>query len=407
MNERIIALLHKTLNELSLDEAEKKELDDWLSQSPHNRSLYEEITTDPENLQKDVREMLLYDSKAIWSKIEQRRQGKIFFIQTPKNRWWLQAAAIILFIMISVGAFFFSNYKTKPGMANTEPTEKRFKNDVEPGREKATLTLADGTIVALDNTANGTIAQQGNTVIMKEDGLLAYNTDRNTSQAGILYNTLTTQKGGEYRSLVLSDGSKIWLNSVSSIHYPTAFIGKERTVDITGEAYFEVAKNRAMPFKVNVNGMQVEVLGTHFNINAYGDETVIKTTLLEGAVKIVAGGKASFLKPGQQAMVSSPPTGGGGREKAAEIKIINDADVEEVVAWKNGMFSFKKGDIETIMRQVSRWYDVDVVFKDKISGHFVVTGIPRTVPVSKLLQVLEMMGGVHFEIDGKKILVKH
>jgi transmembrane sensor len=396
MNERIIVLLNKLISDLALDESEQNELENWLAQSPHNRDVYKEILS-KEKLEEDIKEMLLYNSQDIWNKIEERTEGKLVSISASRKRWWYAAASVVL-IMFSIGAYFiFFNHKEKQDMATTEPTGERFKNDIDPGREKAVLTLADGSKITLDNEVNGRIAQQGNTVVMKDEGLLAYNTDKNKSQVEALYNTLTTGRGEEFRSLVLSDGTKVWLNSVSSIHFPTAFSGKERIVDITGEAYFEVAKNISMPFKVKINGMQVEVLGTHFNINAYNDEPSIKTTLLEGAVKIVAGQKISFLKPGQQASLNTN----------GEIKVVNDPDLDEVVAWKNGMFKFNGADINTIMRQVSRWYDVDLVFEDNIFGHFVVTGISRTMPVSKLFTVLEKMGGVHFEIEGKKILVKH
>jgi ferric-dicitrate binding protein FerR (iron transport regulator) len=200
--------------------------------------------------------------------------------------------------------------------------------------------------------------------------------------------------------LVLSDGTKVWLNSVSSIHYPTAFVGKERIVDITGEVYFEVMKNRAMPFKVMVNGMQVEVLGTHFNINSYEDEANIKTTLIEGLVKIVNNRKASFLKPGQQAILRLRI----GQDEKREMKIVDNADIEEVVSWKKGLFRFQKADIKTIMRQVSRWYDVEVEYEKEVTETFSGT-IPRNVTVSKLFAMLELTGHVHFKIDGKKIMV--
>ena len=395
MNERIVVLLNKLVSDSDLDESEQKELENWLAQSPHNFDLYKEILS-KEKLEEDIKEMLSYDGEDLWKKIEERTKGKIVPLSTSRRSWWPAAAAVLLISFSVVAYFIFFHHKEKQDMATTKPTGERFKNDINPGSEKAILTLADGTKITLDNKANGTIAQQGSTIVMKEDGLLAYNVNKNKSRGEVVYNSLTTGRGEEFRSLVLSDGTKIWLNSVSSIRFPTEFIGKERIVEITGEAYFEVAKNISMPFKVKVNGMQVEVLGTHFNINAYGDEPSIKTTLLEGAVKIVAGQKISFLKPGQQADLN----------KNGEVKVVSDSDPDEVVAWKNGMFKFNGADINTIMRQVSRWYDVEVVFKDKISGHFVATGIPRTVSVSKLLTVLEMMGGVHFEIDGKKILVK-
>jgi transmembrane sensor len=269
---------------------------------------------------------------------------------------------------------------------------------VAPGTEKAVLILADGSRIVLDSAANGQIAKQGNTTVIKEDGLLAYNPDNNTPPGKTDYNIIQTIKGQQYSSLVLSDGTKIWLNASSSIRFPVTFTGKLREVEITGEVFFEVAKNPAMPFIVAAKGTKIEVLGTHFNINAYDDEAAIKTTLLEGAVKVTSNGKSSFLKPGQQSQVAAN----------GEIKVSNDADIERVVAWKNGIFKFQDADMGTIMRQVARWYDVEVSYKDQITETYVITYLPRNVPVSKLLKMLEEAGGVHFEIDeaNKKIIVE-
>jgi len=398
--DRIPMLIAGWLRE-NLTASEQQELFDWVNESEAN-SLYFTKATDEKLLAEKLKH---FNREDITPRIDKTLESIDPDSKSRGKGLWLKmkkyAVAACLLLVAGSGVYYIirTSVSTKKDILKTTTTINN--NDVPPGSEKAILTLADGSKVTLDNEANGTIARQGNTVIMKEDGLLAYNTDKNKSQAGILYNTLTTEKGGEYRSLVLSDGTKVWLNSVSSIRYPTSFIGDERKVEITGEAYFEVAKNPSRPFKVSVKGMEVEVLGTHFNINSYDDEEGIKTTLIEGAVKIVAAGKVSFLKPGQQAILRSA------QDEKGEIKIVNDADMDEAVAWKNGLFVFDGADIKTIMRQVSRWYDVDVVYQDNISNHFVVTGISRTVPVSKLLSVLEKMGVVHFEIDGKKILVKH
>jgi ferric-dicitrate binding protein FerR (iron transport regulator) len=393
MNERIVVLLNKLVSDSALDESEQSELKNWLAQSPHNRAVYKEILS-KEKLEEDIREMLLYNSQDLWNRIEERSKGKLVPISALR-RWWWPAAAAVLLISFSVGAYFILfHHKEKQDMATTEPTGERFKSDINPGREKAVLTLADGTKITLDNETHGRIAQQGNTVVMKDEGLLAYNDDKKRSQAGVFYNTLTTGRGEEFRSLVFSDGTKVWLNSVSSIHFPTAFNGKERMVEMTGEAYFEVAKNVSMPFKVKVNGMQVEVLGTHFNINAYNDEPSIKTTLLEGAVKIVAGQKISFLKPEQQADLN----------KKGEIKVASVADLDEVMAWKNGMFKFNGADINTIMRQVSRWYDIEVTYEKQITQTFSGT-IPKTVNISRLFSYLELTRHVHFRINGKHVTV--
>lgn len=392
-----------------LTTSEQKELDDWVNETEANKLFFAE-STDKKLLAEELKHFNREDLTPHLNKTLQNIAPETKVTSTGRfvrMKKYMVAACFLVIAGAGIYYFMQDRVSSKKDLAKTT-TNTNNNNDLQPGTEKAVLTLSDGTKITLDNTANGTIAQQGNTVVLKEDGLLAYNTDRKKLQTEILYNTLTTPKGGEYRSLVLSDGTKVWLNSVSSIHYPTAFIGKERIVEITGEVYFEVAKNPSHPFRVFVapplgggGGMMVEVLGTHFNINSYEDEANIKTTLLEGAVKIVAGGKVSFLKPGQQALVSPL---GGGREGAGELKVVNDADLDEVVAWKNGMFLFKKDDIQTIMRQVSRWYDVDIEFKEPV-GELFYSEIPRNSNVSTVFEALEATGSVHFKIDGKKIIV--
>jgi hypothetical protein len=316
------------------------------------------------------------------------------------GRRWAIAAAVI-FLVAAGGYFGLIHTRTPvPGIA----TQPGLKNDVPPGYSKAVLTLANGAAVILDSVHTGTLTQQGNTTVVNStNGQLAYNTLDNASASQrtteVLYNILATPRGGQYQ-LQLPDGSRVWLNASSSIRYPTAFTGTERRVEIKGEAYFEVAQNTAMPFKVAIitnagNAGEVQVLGTHFNINAYDDEHIIKTTLLEGAVKISAGTSHHVLKPGQQAQLS----------KGEAIKVIDDADTEEAVAWKDGRFYFNGADIQTVMRQVSRWYDVDVKYEGSIpTGHY--KGRPaRDLSVSQMLKVVEY-SGVKIRIEGKKIIVQ-
>ncbi len=208
-------------------------------------------------------------------------------------------------------------------------------------------------------------------------------------QQGVVYNTLSAPTGGQFQ-LVLPDGSKVWLNSSSSIRFPTEFSGEERKVELTGEAYFEVAKNPTLPFRVSVSGMYVEVLGTHFNIMAYGDESSIKTTLLEGSVRVTKGSSAKVLTPGQQSKMNLK----------GDINVV-DADLEQVIAWKNGYFQFSSDDIETIMRQVARWYDIKVVYKDKIPGGGFSGIVSRKNNISRVLKILQD-GGVQLRWKGKK-----
>jgi len=301
------------------------------------------------------------------------------------------AAAAIIICMLSVSLYFLFKPQPARQISKTENI-KSPANDVAPGGNKAILTLANGTSIILDSAANGTLTTQGNSKILKLNGMLSYNTLKNKSSE-VLYNTISTPRGGQYE-LMLSDGSKVWLNAASSLRFPASFVGKERKVELLGEAYFEVAKNAAMPFKVKVHGMEVEVLGTHFNINSYDNESMIRTTLLEGSVKINKNNSSSLLKPGQQAQMN----------KAGEIKIINNVDVEEAIAWKEGKFQFDKADIHDIMRQLARWYDVDVEYKGTVSSHFGGT-ISRDVNLSQVLNMLHLTGEVNFQIQDKKVVV--
>lgn len=273
-------------------------------------------------------------------------------------------------------------------------------NDIAPGGNKAILTLADGSAITLDDSVTGVLAKQGGTqVIRLNNGPLAYNKTTENTGSQVLYNTLATPRGGQYQ-LVLPDGTKVWMNASSSLRFPTAFNSHERVIELSGEAYFEVAPDATKPFRVAVaaaggnNPFNVEVLGTHFNVMAYGEENNFNATLLEGAVRISHGGSFNKLLPGQQARI----------DKNNEVKILQP-DMDEVMAWKNGDFLFNSYDVEKIMHQLSRWYDVDIVYEGKIpGGHF--SGIvSRNNNISQVLKILEA-GGMHFSIEGKKLIVK-
>ena len=325
--------------------------------------------------------------KAIHDKI--RSESKPVKRRIIPLRRFAVAASIIG--VVAVSAFFlFTGSQNK--LAKAEVINKRFKNDVLPGGNKATLTLADGSTIILDEAQNGELTQQGSSKVIKLDGKLLYDPIRKNSKEA-LYNTISTPNGGQYQ-LELPDGSQVWLNATSSIYFPTVFAGKERRVSITGEAYFEIAKNRNMPFIVEVNGAEVQVLGTHFNINAYSDEENVKTTLLEGSVKFINGDQSSILKPDQQSQLT----------KKGMVKVISDVNVEEVVAWKNGLFAFENASIETVMRQLSRWYDVQIEYSGKTDDLFIAE-MRRNIKLSDALKALELTGKVKFGINGKKIIV--
>jgi ferric-dicitrate binding protein FerR (iron transport regulator) len=275
------------------------------------------------------------------------------------------------------------------------------RNDVLPGREKAILTLADGSTVSLDDAKNGTLTLQGATKVLKLDGKLSYEAiDGKLSATNqITYNTIATPRGGQYQ-VVLPDGSRVWLNAASSLRFPTAFSGKERRVEVRGEAYFEIAKNASMPFTVAIPSAtgvsEVQVLGTHFNINAYDDDALLKTTLLEGSVKFVNGDKARVLNPGEQSQLA----------RNGQMNISDRIDVSEVMAWKNGLFHFEGSDITTVMKQLSRWYDVDIVYGEKKVTDLFHAEIPRNTNLSDVLKALALTGKVEFKVEDKKIIVQ-
>ncbi|WP_438940080.1 FecR family protein, partial [Chitinophaga hostae] len=241
------------------------------------------------------------------------------------------------------------------------------------------------------------LARQGNVNILKLDsGRLAYSAAASKTVDAPTFNILTTPRGGQFR-VILPDGSRVWLNAASSIRFPTTFIGKERRVELSGEAYFEVEEDNNMPFIVGLNGEgQVLVLGTHFNINAYNDEGLQKTTLLEGAVLVTAGGHRQMLRPGEQAQVQPANASAG--------ITVRQTDVEEVLAWKNGYFQFNQADLRAVMRQLARWYDVEISYEGSVPESKFWGDISREANITDVLKVLEK-SGVHFRLEGKKIIV--
>jgi ferric-dicitrate binding protein FerR (iron transport regulator) len=321
-----------------------------------------------------------------------------------RSGWW--AAAAILLVLLSVGTYYLFNQSSASLPAATVAAVM---NDVKPGTEGAMLTLADGRQVLLDSLGNGIIAMQGNAEIKLNDGQLVYNKAGKGSalNAGAtVYNTMSTPRGRQFQ-LMLPDGTKVWLNAASSLTYPVAFTGKERKVAITGEAYFEVAKNAHLPFRVTINDQtEVEVLGTHFNVNAYSDEEVIKTTLLEGSVKVKHAAKPQIsdlrlptsvvLTPGQQAQVSG---------KDSTVKLVKEANVNEAMAWKNGTFSFTNADLPAVMRQLSRWYNIEIEYKGDIPGGTFSGEIGRSLTLDQVLKGLTTTR-IHYHIEkDNKLLI--
>lgn len=362
-----------------------------------NRIL-QQLQSEQEDISREQWQPLLNSAyKKIQEKISTtNKTGEANVVPLYKRRWFSVATAAAVLIFISTTIFLLFNNKKEAAIAVKEKTITP-DNDIAPGHDNAILTLDDGRTIVLDSAANGALAKQGNSKVLKLDGQIVYNKMANDHKGKPVYNTIATAKGNQYQ-LVLADGSKVWLNAASSIHFPAAFTGNERRVEITGEAYFEVAHNAAKPFIVKVNtpsgdGGEIEVLGTHFNVNAYADEPDMKTTLLEGSVKIKKASAIQMLSPGQQARLT--PDG---------IALQKNVDLSQVMAWKEGFFQFDNTDTKTLMRQVARWYDVDVDFQGKIAEEGFSGKISRNVPLSKFLKVLEL-NDVHIKTEGRKITV--
>jgi transmembrane sensor len=363
----------------------------------------------------------LADEEALIAKIEaalnqyglaktfpEKQNTQIFSLHSFRR---IAAVAAVLILVASGAWLYFNNRKAQP----VSTPQLAVVNDIAaPTSAKAMITLADGRAVVLDSVLNGTVAMQHEVRVVKnEDGEIVYKpmADDGGEPMAVEYNTLYNPRGSKVINLTLSDGSKVWLNAESSLRYPVAFNGNERKVEITGEAYFEASPSPfkggvKKPFIVKKGGVEVTVLGTHFNVNTYEDEKEVKVTLLEGSVRVsrqlavgsLPAGKAGWqwavIKPGQQAVTKGN----------AQWAINSNVDIDAVMAWKNGFFAYKASDLATIMRQVSKWYDVDVVFEKPVTEKFYVE-LPRNIPVSNLFKILEATKAVHFKIEGKTIYV--
>jgi ferric-dicitrate binding protein FerR (iron transport regulator) len=307
--------------------------------------------------------------------------------------WLRAAAAIALIISLGTAAYFiFLNKGEKKEMA-VKSTPVPVSHDIAAGTNKAVLTLADGTRIELDEKSKGSLLKQGPVSVTNYEGQLIYE-KKDIKQSEVEYNTLTSARGQSY-SLVLADGTKLWLNAASSVRFPTAFTGHERSVEISGEVYFDVAKDPGKPFRVKTNGMELEVLGTQFDINAYPDESSVNATLVEGSVKVSAKNKDIRLSPGQQAQLSSN----------GNLQLLNKVNVDEIIAWKNGYFHFENADLRSILRQFSRWYDIEVVYEGELKNRNFLVIVSRNSSLSNVLKMLQA-NNIKFRIDGKKLIVQ-
>ena len=328
-------------------------------------------------------------------------------VRLTKLTWLRYSSVAAILILIGVGIYFFSNHHSHTPTIAPQPATAT--HDVAPGKQGAILTLADGRAVVLDSLGNGVVATQSGSKVILNNGRLAYtNEDENTTTTEITYNTITTPRGRQFQ-VTLPDGTRVWLNAASSLRYPTVFAEKERKVEVTGEAYFEVAQMRSKdgnntPFLVNINETtQVQVLGTHFNVNAYADEATCNTTLLEGSVRIVNGNEKAMLRPGQQAQTGGAAAAQTGR--TTTINIIPNANVEKIMSWKNGKFDFQDAKLEEVMRQLQRWYDIDIVYEKGIPKIEFIGKMGRDLSLSEVLSGLQM-SKVHFRLEeGRKLVV--
>jgi len=403
---RITSLIEKFLEE-KISAEEERELKAWLAEAEHNNSFFQQIT-DKKVLQEKLKIYAAADSEAIWQrtlqKIESAKDGaKLVDLYPEKKTVRLPfgkiAAAASIILLISAGAWYYFGQSANNQTAKTDNNEAIMANRIVPGSHKATLTLADGSTLILNNMQNGNLANQGHIQITKTDGRLTYNRkpdSENSTTGQDIYNTVTTPRGGEYQ-ITLPDGSKVWLNAASSLRFPIAFAGNERIVELTGEAYFEVnpqnqqatAKEAAKqtgriaktPFIVKINTPagnrnEVEVLGTHFNVMAYNEEGIIKTTLIEGKVKVTSGNNFQTIRPGEQA-----------KQKEGNITV-QHVDAEDVVGWTNGFIPVGGPDIDYTMRQISRWYDIKVEYQGRKPEVSFEGKLPRGATIENVIKLL-------------------
>jgi ferric-dicitrate binding protein FerR (iron transport regulator) len=385
MTNNELKLLLNKLKQNAISDDERKQLFAAIANGAYDDLLREDILN---SLEADVHSAgwEAEDHSAILQAIFAADQPAELTVVRHKKWYYLSAAAAV-----AAGILLTSLWVSRQA-APVAPTLAK-QEVLAPGSNKAMLTLADGTQVPLDSAANSSL-QQGTTQITNTNGKLSYQATNNTG--AVMYNTVTTPHGGQYQ-LTLADGSKVWLNAASSIRFPTAFTGKERLVSITGEAYFEIAQQANQPFSVQVSAadrdMTVKVLGTSFNIMAYADEKAVKTALVEGAVQVQHGDRKDVLKPGLEASL------------ADNTFVITPADLEETLAWKDGKFRFRGTNIKTIMRQLSRWYDMEVAYNGDVSDIDLTGVISRREDAGNLLKALEATQRVHFDVNGHNVTV--
>lgn len=377
IDELITKFLH---NELNHEEALR--LKEWLKFDENRTSLAEDIrihhlinaSSDSFDAEK------AFQTQFAYPQITDRT------IRPVRKLWFKYAAAAVVLAMLAFWMYFGKNWINGTDETITAKTEI-----IEPGTDKATLTLANGEKVVL-NGAYGVIALGSGAVALNDStGVINY---QNRTDLAVSFNTLEVPRGGTYQ-IILSDGTKVWLNAASKLRYAVGYQVGERTVDLEGEAYFEVKRDAGRPFKIKTKGQDIEVLGTHFNVNSYDEEPFVKTTLLEGAVKISSGKNTVFLKPGQESI-----------NRNGILSVNKVKDVGEAISWKNGKFQFEDEDLESVIRKIARWYDIDVKFVGKTANRKFNGIISRSKSLEKALKIIEATENVSFKIEGRTLIVK-
>jgi transmembrane sensor len=419
--EEIARLLYKEMHD-DLTKEERLRLNQWQwSQDKTNRKFIDKMT-EGHRLAKDLQTFDSFDPKAALKDV-QRRIAKEEKVETSRpvpslnyfRKRTIIGGAVIVALFTTVGILYIGSLH-KSRVIENPAAQAVVSNTIIPGGNKAVLTLADGRQIALDNAGNGQLARQGSSQVMKlSNGQIAYQTsgDHQSVSNQTSYNIISTPRGGQYQVL-LPDGSRVWLNAASSLRFPTSFTGKERRVILTGEAFFQVHSDLSVPFKVSItpspssggggagafhqSPLEVDVLGTEFNVKAYADEEDIRTTLVNGSVKVQSDNQASILKPGQQARVANV--------NSASIQIVSDAALDEVTAWKEDYFLFQSASLESVMNQLARWYDVQVKYEGAKPTQLLTAHVSRKNNLSDILSVLEI-SGYHFEISGRTVVVKN
>jgi transmembrane sensor len=396
----------------TLSESEAQELTAWIAESNENKLIFDR-STNKEEFEADWNLFFHIDAgdqeaakQKIWQLIN--ADNPVRQMHSSSINWWKYAVAAVILFCVMAGAWKY--YYNAPADKTARQLSGYSNKETLPDSVKVVLTLADGSQINLDEVPDGVLSLQGNATIVKEPKSLVYQTAQVLYPGETLYNTISTRRGGQYH-VVLPDGSDVWLNATSSIRFPTVFKGNIRKVEITGEAYFAIERDPRKPFRVSIQPVkgieraEVEVLGTHFNVNAYEDEPIMYTTLVEGSVKVKKGNDTRILKPSQQAQMNNinRDTLPLSRFSKNPIQVVSNVDIEKTIAWKDEFFYFKNDDINTVIRQVERWYNVKVEKRMEVKIKFT-SEINRSLKVNEFLKVL-FESEVPYRMEGNKIIL--